>query len=277
MRTERERTPDLSAGGPNVRPLYTVTVAEAASVQVARRAGAGSLEFAPVDVPDAPEVLAGILRTRILSGELAEGSSLPPERMLVEQTRLSRATVREALRILQLQGLVVRRVGRAGGSVVARPAAEDVISWLDLFLQGRQLDTSVLLEVRAILEPWCAALAAERRTEADLQELDGCNQHMLDVLDNLDAYLDANVAWHMAVADASHNELLSSLMHALSKAVLRQTGGEHMNTTEVRASAVRAHAHVIESIRAGDAEAARRRMSQHVHTFGAMILALRGQ
>ncbi len=234
---------------------------------------ARTLEFAPVDVPDAPEVLAGLLRTRILSGELAEGSSLPPERVLVEQTRLSRATVREALRILQLQGLVVRRVGRAGGSVVARPAAEDVISWLDLFLQGRRLDTAVLLEVREILEPWCAALAAERRTEADLDELDARNAHMSNVLESLDAYLEANVAWHMAVADASHNELLASLMHALSKAVLRQTGGEHMNTTEVRASAVRAHAHVIEAIRAGDVQAARHRMARHVETFGSMILA----
>lgn len=230
------------------------------------------LQFAPVDVPDAPEVLASVLRGRILSGDLPEGTVLPPERVLVEQTRLSRATVREALRILQLQGLLVRRVGRSGGSVAARPAAEDVIGWLDLFLQGRRLDTAVLLEVREIIEPWCAGFAAARRTEADLAELEACNARMLEVIDDLDAYLQANVAWHMAVADASHNELLAALMHALSKAVLRQTGGEHFNTVEVRASAIRAHARVIEAIRAGDAETARRRMAQHVHTFATMLL-----
>ena len=232
----------------------------------------GGLLVGPVDVPDAPEVLAGILRDRILSGELGEGVSLPPERILVEQTRLSRATVREALRILQMQGLLVRRVGRSGGSMVARPAPEDVISWLDLFLQGRRLDTALLIEVREIIEPWCAALAAERRTEADLRELERINAHMEAVLPNLDAYLEANVAWHMAVADASHNELLAALMHALSRAVLRQTGGEHVNPIEVRTSAVRAHAHILEAIQKGDTEAARRRMSRHVHTFGTMVL-----
>jgi GntR family transcriptional regulator, transcriptional repressor for pyruvate dehydrogenase complex len=157
-------------------------------------------------------------------------------------------------------------------SVIARPAAEDVIGWIDLFLQGRRLDTSVLLEVREIIEPWCAGFAAERRTDDDLRELDARNSYMLEVIDDLEAYLQANVAWHMAVADASHNELLAALMHALSKAVLRQTGGEHFNTVQVRATAVHAHSHVIHAIRAGDADAARRRMARHVHAFATMLL-----
>ena len=70
----------------------------------------------PVDVPKASDVLARELRERILSGELVEGTALPAERELVKQTQMSRATVREALRILEVQNLVRVRAGRAGGA-----------------------------------------------------------------------------------------------------------------------------------------------------------------
>ena len=230
------------------------------------------VEVGPIDLPDAPEVLASALRDRILSGELAEGVLLPPERLLVEQTRLSRATVRESLRILQLQGLIVRRPGRSGGSVVARPATQDVIRWLDVYLQGRRLETGVLLEVREIIEPWCAALAAERRTDEDLAALDTWNAELKQRVDDLPAYLKINVAWHTAVAEASHNEILAALMHALSLGVLRQTSSERFNTAEVRATAVRAHQLITDAIRARDAETAQRRMERHVRGFAGALL-----
>ena len=231
------------------------------------------LDLGPIQVPDAPEVLASLLRAKILSGQLQEGTVLPPERALMEQTRLSRPTVRESLRILQLQGLIVRRRGRNGGPVIARPAAEDVVGWLDLYLQGRRLDTAVLLEAREIIEPWCAALAAERRSEAEMDEVRLSNERMREAMGgDLSAYLQANLAWHIAVADASHNELLAALMHALSKTVLRETGGEHFNTPDIRAAAVRAHDLVTRAIEAGDAAAARRRMARHLHAFATALL-----
>ena len=236
--------------------------------------GQRRIDLGPVAVPDAPEVLASLLRAKILSGELEEGTPLPPERVLMEQTKLSRPTVRESLRILQLQGLVVRRRGRNGGPVIARPVAQDVIGWLDLYLQGRRLDTAVLLEVREIIEPWCAALAAERRNEQDLRQLQSSSERMREAVDGeLDIYLQANLAWHIAVADGSHNELLAALMHALSKMVLRQTGGDQFNTPEVRAAVVRAHDLVTKAIEAGDSAAARRRMARHLHAFATALLA----
>ena len=73
-----------------------------------------------VNVPKAADVLAGLLRERILRGELPEGTDLPTERDLGEQAGVSRATVREALRILDIEGLIDTRVGRNGGSFVAR-------------------------------------------------------------------------------------------------------------------------------------------------------------
>jgi DNA-binding FadR family transcriptional regulator len=113
------------------------------------------MDLGPVDVPKAADVLANLLRDRILSGEIAEGEALPPERTLVEQSRLSRASVREALRILKQQGLIVTRPGRGGGSVVARPSADDLVGSLDLYLRGQGWGrgNTTLLEAREIIEP----------------------------------------------------------------------------------------------------------------------------
>lgn len=246
-------------------------MAEVATARLDSGATIG-LEFGPVVVPSAADVFASVLRGKILSGELSEGVSLPPERALVEQSKLSRATVREALRTLKLQGLILTRPGRGGGSVVARPSAVDVASSLDVYLQGWQLDTAVLLEAREIIEPWCAALAAQRRTDGQLAGLDEHNRRMRAVLHDLPAYLQANLAWHTAVAEASHNELLSTFMHAAGLAVLRQTASEEFNTVEVRTTAVEAHGRVTEAIRTGDAAAAHRRMARHVHCFGEALL-----
>ena len=71
------------------------------------------VRLAPMQVPKASDVLANDLRERILSGEFPEGTSLPPERDMVVQTQMSRTTVREALRILEVQGLVRIRTGRS--------------------------------------------------------------------------------------------------------------------------------------------------------------------
>src|SRR5690606_27239204 len=78
----------------------------------------GLLKNQPIVVPKASDVLAERLRQMILSGQIQPGHQLPAERELVKETSLSRASVREALRILELEGLIETRRGRGGGSVV---------------------------------------------------------------------------------------------------------------------------------------------------------------
>ena len=73
-----------------------------------------AVRLTPLQVPKAPDVLAAELRERILRGDFPEDTALPPERELVQQTGMSRATVREALRILEVQGLVRVKTGRTG-------------------------------------------------------------------------------------------------------------------------------------------------------------------
>src|ERR1700737_1498407 len=161
----------------------------------------------PVDVPKASDVLARALRERILSGELPEGTALPAERELVKQTHMSRATVREALRILEVQSLVRVKAGRAGGAFVQRPTTTSMASSVSLLIRGRRIKLVDLMEAREALVPLCAESAARNRTDDDLAELDRANEAIADPEADLEQFLQANLDWHVGVAVASHNEV----------------------------------------------------------------------
>lgn len=236
--------------------------------------GRSSIHLSPMEVPKASDVLASNLRERILSGEYAEGTPLPPERELVTQTRMSRTTVREALRILEVQGLVRIKAGRAGGAFVQRPGEEVMARSVGLLIRGRQIRLSSLLETREAIEPSCARLAAQNRTVEDLEALEAANDAIAASGKDLGAFLQANVDWHVAVATASHNELLKGLMMALQRAIYTSTENESFVDDEVRRTAVRAHRTITNAIRDRDPDAAVRRMSRHVHSYAKAVLAV---
>jgi len=224
-----------------------------------------------MEVPKASDVLANELRERILSGEFVEGTPLPPERELVVQTRMSRTTVREALRILEVQGLIRIKAGRAGGAFVQRPGEESVASSLALMIRGRRIRLASVHETREAIEPSCARLAALNRTSGDLHRLEAANEALAASAD-LDGFLRANVDWHIAVATASHNEILTGIMMALSRAIYTTTNNEGFVSDEVRSIAVRAHRSVTRAIKDRDPDAAIRRMTRHVHSYAAAAL-----
>lgn len=224
----------------------------------------------PVDVPKASDVLASQLRERILAGEIDEGAALPPERELVEQTQLSRATVREALRILEVQGLLRIKAGRSGGAFVTRPDPQSVTDSVLLLVRGRSIRLEEIHQAREAVEPSCAVLASRARTEEDLAELDAANA-ALDT-DDMDDFLQANIRWHIAVAKASHNQLLYGFMQAISRAIYSATEFEEFVDAEVRRTTLKAHVSVTEAIRDQDPDAAMRRMERHVHGFATAVL-----
>lgn len=231
-----------------------------------------NIRLEPMQVPKASDVLATQLRERILSGEFADHTPLPPERELVEQTRMSRTTVREALRILEVQGFVRIKAGRNGGAFVQRPNEQSMADSVALVIRGRQIRLAALLETREAIEPFCAQLAAVNRTDADLVALGAANDAIADAGTDLEKFLQANVDWHVAVAAASHNELMTGLMIALSRAIYTATANEGFVDDEVRATTLRAHRTVTRAIRDGDAEAAARRMTRHVHTYAKTVM-----
>ncbi|MDE2004794.1 MAG: FadR family transcriptional regulator [Betaproteobacteria bacterium] len=226
--------------------------------------------------PKTADVLADELRARIRSGEWPEGLGLPTERDLAAQTALSRTTVREALRMLEVDGLIEIRPGRGGGARVRRPAGDEMTRQLELFIWGRNIGVDQLHDVRTALEALGAEGAARNRTEADLADLVVKTAAVESAVGDISRYLDANLAWHMAVVRASHNELLISFMEVLSQAIHDATEIAAFDSEEVRMSTLKIHRAILAAIVDGDADAARRRMTRHVSAAREVALGRSG-
>lgn len=233
-------------------------------VDRSRRPERAAVVLNPVGVPSAAEVLAGELRELILSCELADGDTIPSERVLVEQTETSRATVREALRILEIQNLIRKRAGRAGGAIVQRPTTKLIAASLTMVIRGQQIKLAALMETRQALEPFCAKLAARNRIDDDLAMLDRADADIANAGIDLAAFLKASLDWHVAVAMASHNEMVIGFMTALSHAIYANSENAPFIDDTMRTAAARAHRSITDAIRRRDASAAARRMQRHV-------------
>jgi len=225
-----------------------------------------------ITAPKSSDVLAEDLRARIRSGEWPEGMTLMAERDLAAQTGLSRTTVREALRILEIDGLIEIRPGRGGGARVRRPRGDELTRPLELFIWGRNITAEHLHDVRTGLEALGAEGAARHRTDADVEDLVVKTEAVEASIGNLRRYLEANLEWHMAVVRASHNELLIAVMEVLSNAIHQATENEAFDSDEVRAATLKIHRAIVEAIVAQDPEAARRRMTRHVSAARAVAL-----
>lgn len=226
-----------------------------------------SMQIEPVIVPKASDMLANQLRERILAGEFAEGAALPNERDLASFSGLSRTSVREALRILEVQGIITTRSGRNGGSMVQRPQRESLERSLSLYIRGRRVRLESLLQARQAIEPPSAALAAEQHSADDLAKLEALHAELEQNDENVAEFRRVNIAWHQAIVDASHNELLIAFYSAISGSIHAATDLKDFHSVDVRTGVIEIHRRIMEAIRARDSAAAFRRMQRHTGAF----------
>lgn len=198
-----------------------------------------------------------MIGSRIVHGQYAPGTFLSPDG-LEEEFGISKTVLREALRVLAAKGLVDSRQKR--GTVV-RPRTSwslldaDLLRW-----QGGQPDSAFfanLAEVRGIVEPAGARLAAARRTDADLAELRSALERMADAGSDAAAVVEADLTFHQALLDAAHNELLSRMEVVIeaglrARDVIVHSGENWPDSVPVH----RAILHAIEARDGGAAEAA---------------------
>ncbi|WP_433083690.1 FadR/GntR family transcriptional regulator [Dactylosporangium sp. CA-052675] len=175
-------------------------------------------------VAPAYQVLAERIRVDIVSGQLRPGERLPTEPQLCEQSGLSRSTVREALRLLSSQHLIVTTRGVNGGSFVAEPDAfalgASLADGVGLLLTSGAVTGEDFLEVRRMLEVPAAGLAAARREPRHLEELEAA---MFDPeRDDLQRRIEAHAAFHLAVAAATGNSLLALVVRPLYSVANRE-------------------------------------------------------
>ncbi|MCS5498241.1 FCD domain-containing protein [Cnuibacter physcomitrellae] len=226
-----------------------------------------------VVAPKPYDMLADQLREAILSGDIAEGHALPPERELVEQTGLTRGSVREALKQLAAEGLVQTRPGRFGGNLVTLPGKGMVTNSLNLFVRGRRMPLITLNETRDVLEPPLARLAAQHRTDADLATIERLHDELVAASDTFPRFSTINVQWHNAIAQASGNELLSAVLEAISFGVAVSTTVAEYDTAATRKQVIAVHAQITAAIRDRDGEFAERRMRDHIRATHARATA----
>ncbi|WP_149180095.1 FadR/GntR family transcriptional regulator [Streptomyces sp. TRM49041] len=187
------------------------------------------------------------LRNQITSGEWPVGSRIPTEPELVEQLGVARNTVREAVRALAHNGLLDIRQG-SGTYVVATSELAGV-----MHRRFADADPRHVAELRSTLESSAARLAAERRTERDLRQLDALLARREEAWETGDAerFVAADSSFHLAVVTASHNDVLTELyadLGHLLRAWLRDDVGQ-----ELRPEHHMDHGRLVEAIRAGDA------------------------
>src|SRR5581483_10267159 len=177
------------------------------------------VRFTSVRMPKAAEVLATQIKQEIISGKYPEGAMLPPETEMAEQLNVSRPTVREALRLLESEGLVSIRPGPRGGPRVERPRSTTVTRSLTTLFQYEHVSLAELLEARRAIEPACARVAATRATPDDIVALQRSIEHMRAELNNDSIFWEENANFHVALAEAGRNTVLDTLMIALRELI----------------------------------------------------------
>ena len=218
------------------------------------------------------ETLADQLREQILSGVILPGQTLPNERELGERTGLSRGSVREALRVLETQGLVATRLGRNGGRVAVQPDAGILQDSVDHFIRGQQVEFSKILETIEEIEPSLARLAARHRTAEDIALITAL-EDQLKATTNALKFHQVNGHWHLAVANASHNPLLIAIARVLGPRMHRPHVANFLSKS-VRQAVIKAIGSIRMAIVAEDAEAAHRRMLRHMLAYREQVMAV---
>ena len=218
-----------------------------------------------VVVPKAARIVADALRERILTKEVETGSHLPSAETLLEEFGVSRATLREALNVLESEGLVRLRRGPGGGAIVTAPDGLAIMRSLDSLLRFEGTTVEQVMQVRLVVDPLAARLAAVHADAADLERigLSVERQRRPDVIGSHEQWFQENLHFHWAIAAASHNPLVRVLSESLHNIVL--TGGLPVDfEAEERRGSVTDHAAVYERIAARDPDGAADRLRRHL-------------
>lgn len=224
-------------------------------------------QFRPV-IERIADVVARDLEQRILEGSLKPGDRLPSERTLALELNISRPSLREAIQKLANKGLLVTRHG--GGTVVTnRLQASFSDPWLDM-LQSHPLLQTDMLEFRHMLEGEAAKLAAERATDVDLARIDAAYAELEKAYDSDDmtACIDTDVAFHQAIADASHNSLIGHLWASLMRVIHGHVSDNlvHLHAIPRQWDELRTqHKAIWESVRGHESENAMLRSREHIN------------
>jgi GntR family transcriptional repressor for pyruvate dehydrogenase complex len=222
------------------------------------------------------------IETQIFEGHLRPGDRLPGERQLAEQLGVSRASVREALRVLEALEFIQARTGTGEGSgsiVVREPTAGGAMtSLLRLHVGLSHFTMTDVIETRVVVEAWAVRMAARRAGPADLEKLAEILRRMESPSLSRWDFNELDTQFHVGVAETSGNRLVTYFMHAIRDAVRFEMVAAFDRFTDWQkvAEALRQeHAAVLHAVSVRDEETAARTLENHIRAFYFQNLAPR--
>ena len=223
------------------------------------------MAFTPVRQARASGEIVSQIERAIFDGDLKSGDRLESERELAERFGVSRITVRDALRVLEARGLVRVKVGASGGAFVTETNVDQVAESISTMILLRKMTLSGVAEARTIVETATCELAAERADAAAIEHIERSVEKGRSVVREQAPHTEASMDFHVAVADASGNELLKATVAAY-RDLLIQTLHDMRDVRSARATQ-KAHEEILDAIRSHDPEAARSLMLGHLQDF----------
>jgi GntR family transcriptional regulator, transcriptional repressor for pyruvate dehydrogenase complex len=203
------------------------------------------------------------IKEAMFTGKLQAGDKLPTERELAERFETSRASVREALRTLEPEGLIRIKKGVVGGIFIAdvdhRPAAKS----FQTLLQLRKVSIQQIAEVRLMFEPQVARLAAERATPDDLRQLEEEIDKMSAAVKDKELPRFYDLKFHLLIARAARNPILEVLAESMLGVASKTISELHPSRDTLRHVLSR-HRKVFDAVQRRDSDAAFEAMQEHI-------------
>jgi GntR family transcriptional regulator, transcriptional repressor for pyruvate dehydrogenase complex len=216
-----------------------------------------------VEVVKPSDLIIQQIKGLIASGQLKPGDRLPSERVLSEKFGLGRTHVRDALKTLEVYG-VLKTLPQSGTVVsgLGLTALEGLISNI---LEVESPDFASLVETRLLLELESARLAALRRTDANLLEIKGALDAYLDRMQRNGVAVEEDMMLHLKIAEASQNSVLKSLMMIIIPDILNAFSQYHICDEVEAKQRYREHLSIYERIADKDSDGAVAAMREHLH------------
>ena len=227
--------------------------------------------FRPVRLARASDEVVQQVKALIFGGRLAPGDQLPSEKDLTEQFQLSRITIRDALRVLESEGLIEIRVGARGGAFVARPSTQRVSDSLTNLLRLRQITIQDLIEARLAVEPHVASLAAQRASAHDIEAMERAVERARATRAAGDPrFMPHSVAFHIALAEAAKNQVLLFTVNSL-RTPFHEALATLLPADDMAQRAIADHHQILDAIRTRDGERAAHLMHEHLAYFAKRV------
>ncbi|NLO88741.1 MAG: FadR family transcriptional regulator [Clostridia bacterium] len=209
------------------------------------------------------------LKELIANGELGPGEKLPSERELAKQFGVSRVSIRQALTVLETLGLIERKIG-GGTFSVAEKLDFDIDPVLDTIIKNKD-QLREPLEMRRILEPNLAQLAAERATEEDIRILEDSLRKQKELIEKGELIIDEDSRFHYYLAKAANNEIALKIVEVMHD-MIWQTREKSIKAAQGSELSYRGHQRILRAVKTRNGEKAFDAMLDHLEEVEALIM-----